>query len=259
MEMILGEMGVVVGGQRSRTKHVSGLVSNMFRCGLKYSRKWGWRGCFRIYICIFLIHAGQLPTVFCGRLQPYRLQEKGVAFGFAGSLCFYGWENMLWSAKIDLCFLFGCRKHAVICEDWHVPVPAHVPILVRSMPMYQYLRRLTWPMSYLPIPVLSKLWEAGPALWLAHQYQQQEQQQEQQQQSSSSASNKPMFKDYGKKNIKATNSDIKVSWTNTSLDFPGILNTCTIPISFDWWYAKVDQLLCKNTINVIIPKPINNL
>ena len=37
MEMILGERGVVVGGQRSFTKHVSGSVSNMFRCGLKYS------------------------------------------------------------------------------------------------------------------------------------------------------------------------------------------------------------------------------
>ena len=37
MEMILGERGVVVGGQRSCTKHVSGLVSNMLRCGLKYS------------------------------------------------------------------------------------------------------------------------------------------------------------------------------------------------------------------------------
>ena len=35
------------------------------------------------------MHAGQLPTVFCGRLQPYRLQEKGVAFGFAGSPCFF--------------------------------------------------------------------------------------------------------------------------------------------------------------------------
>ena len=39
MEMILGKMGVVVGGQRSCTKHVSGLVSNMLRCVLKYSRK----------------------------------------------------------------------------------------------------------------------------------------------------------------------------------------------------------------------------
>ena len=39
MEMILGEMGVVVGGQRSCTKHVSGLVSNMLRCGLEFSRK----------------------------------------------------------------------------------------------------------------------------------------------------------------------------------------------------------------------------
>ena len=38
MEMILGEREVVVGGQRSCTKHVSGLVSNMLRCGLKYSR-----------------------------------------------------------------------------------------------------------------------------------------------------------------------------------------------------------------------------
>ena len=37
MEMILGKRGVVVGGQRSWTKHVSGLVSNMLRCGLKYS------------------------------------------------------------------------------------------------------------------------------------------------------------------------------------------------------------------------------
>ena len=38
MEMILGERGVVVGGQSSCTKHVSGLVSNMLRCRLKYSR-----------------------------------------------------------------------------------------------------------------------------------------------------------------------------------------------------------------------------
>ena len=37
MEMILGERGVVVGGQRSCTKHDSGLVSNMLRCRLKYS------------------------------------------------------------------------------------------------------------------------------------------------------------------------------------------------------------------------------
>ena len=37
MEMMLGERGVVVGGQRSCTKHVSQLVSNMLRCGLKYS------------------------------------------------------------------------------------------------------------------------------------------------------------------------------------------------------------------------------
>ena len=39
MEMILGKMGVVVGGQGPCTKHVSGLVSNMLRCVLKYSRK----------------------------------------------------------------------------------------------------------------------------------------------------------------------------------------------------------------------------
>ena len=39
MEMILGKMGVVVGGQRPCTKHVSGLVSNMLRFGMKYSRK----------------------------------------------------------------------------------------------------------------------------------------------------------------------------------------------------------------------------
>ena len=39
MEMILGEMGVVVGGQRPCTKHVSGLVSNMLRCWVKYSRR----------------------------------------------------------------------------------------------------------------------------------------------------------------------------------------------------------------------------
>ena len=38
MEMILGERGVVVGGQRPRTKHVSGLVSNMLCCGRKFSR-----------------------------------------------------------------------------------------------------------------------------------------------------------------------------------------------------------------------------
>ena len=37
MEMILGERGVVVGGQRSCTKHVSGLVSNMLRCGVTCS------------------------------------------------------------------------------------------------------------------------------------------------------------------------------------------------------------------------------
>ena len=36
MEMILRERGVAVGGQRMCTKHVSGLVSNMLRCGLKY-------------------------------------------------------------------------------------------------------------------------------------------------------------------------------------------------------------------------------
>ena len=34
---LLGEKGVVVGGQRSCTKHVSGLVRNMLRCGMKYS------------------------------------------------------------------------------------------------------------------------------------------------------------------------------------------------------------------------------
>ena len=39
MEMILRERGVVVGGQRPCTKHVSGLVSNMLRCGLKTFRK----------------------------------------------------------------------------------------------------------------------------------------------------------------------------------------------------------------------------
>ena len=38
MEMILGERGAAVGGQRMCTKHVSGLVSNMLRCGLKYSK-----------------------------------------------------------------------------------------------------------------------------------------------------------------------------------------------------------------------------
>ena len=32
-----GERGAAVGGQRMCTKHVSGLVSNMLRCGLKYS------------------------------------------------------------------------------------------------------------------------------------------------------------------------------------------------------------------------------
>ena len=37
MEMILGERGVG-GGQRSCTKHPSGLVSNMLRGGLEYSR-----------------------------------------------------------------------------------------------------------------------------------------------------------------------------------------------------------------------------
>ena len=89
MEMIVRKRGLMVGGQRSCAKHVSGFVSNMLRCGLRFSKNWGWRGCFRIYICIFLIHAGQLPTVVCGRLQPYPLQEKGVAFGFAGSPCFF--------------------------------------------------------------------------------------------------------------------------------------------------------------------------
>ena len=37
MEMILGEREVDVGRQRSCTKHVSGLVSNMLCCGVKYS------------------------------------------------------------------------------------------------------------------------------------------------------------------------------------------------------------------------------
>ena len=37
VEMIVGERGVVVGGQRPCTKHVSSLVSNVLRCGLKYS------------------------------------------------------------------------------------------------------------------------------------------------------------------------------------------------------------------------------
>ena len=37
MEMIVGERGADVGGQRPCTKHVSGLVSNMFICcGVKY-------------------------------------------------------------------------------------------------------------------------------------------------------------------------------------------------------------------------------
>ena len=45
VEMIVGERGAGVGGQRSCTKRVSGLVSNMLRCGLKYSKNWGWRGC----------------------------------------------------------------------------------------------------------------------------------------------------------------------------------------------------------------------
>ena len=38
MDMIVGERGVDVGGQISCTKHVSGLVSNMLRCGVKYLR-----------------------------------------------------------------------------------------------------------------------------------------------------------------------------------------------------------------------------
>ena len=126
MELWTGERGVVVGGQRPCTKHVSGLVSNMLRCGLKYSRKWGWRGCFRIYICIFLIHAGQLPTVFCGRLQPYRLQEKGVAFGFAGSPCFLlgypGWVGqellLKFSSKNRFWQLASPPKDAVHCRWW---------------------------------------------------------------------------------------------------------------------------------------------
>ena len=36
-EMIVGERGVDMGGQRPCTKHVSGLVSNMLRCGVKCS------------------------------------------------------------------------------------------------------------------------------------------------------------------------------------------------------------------------------
>ena len=35
--MILGERGVDVGGQRPCAKHVSGLVSNMARFGMKFS------------------------------------------------------------------------------------------------------------------------------------------------------------------------------------------------------------------------------
>ena len=38
MQMILRERRLVVGGQRPCAKHVSGLVSNRLRCGLKYSR-----------------------------------------------------------------------------------------------------------------------------------------------------------------------------------------------------------------------------
>ena len=37
MEMVVGERGVDVGGQRPCTKHVSGLVSNMLPCRVKYS------------------------------------------------------------------------------------------------------------------------------------------------------------------------------------------------------------------------------
>ena len=44
VEMIVGERGKVVGGQRSCTQHVSGLVSNMLRCGLKYFQEIGVEG-----------------------------------------------------------------------------------------------------------------------------------------------------------------------------------------------------------------------
>ena len=37
MEMILGEREADVSGQQPCTKHVSGLVSNMLCCGVKYS------------------------------------------------------------------------------------------------------------------------------------------------------------------------------------------------------------------------------
>ena len=33
----MGERGLDVAGQRSCTKHISGLVSNIFRFGVKYS------------------------------------------------------------------------------------------------------------------------------------------------------------------------------------------------------------------------------
>ena len=45
MGMIVGEKGVDVGGQRACSKHVSGLVSNMLRCGVKCSGNCGCRGC----------------------------------------------------------------------------------------------------------------------------------------------------------------------------------------------------------------------
>ena len=38
MEIIVEEREVDVGGQRPYTKHFLGLVSNMLRCGLKYSK-----------------------------------------------------------------------------------------------------------------------------------------------------------------------------------------------------------------------------
>ena len=45
MEMILAEREVDVSGQQPCTKHVSGLVSNMLCCGVKYSGNWGWGSC----------------------------------------------------------------------------------------------------------------------------------------------------------------------------------------------------------------------
>ena len=94
-----------MGGQRSCTKHASGLVSNMLPLGEK-GGSCGWtevvcEACFRVSLKHASLWAeifkkvrlkgllSLLPTVFCGQLQPYRLQEKGVAFGFAGSPCFF--------------------------------------------------------------------------------------------------------------------------------------------------------------------------